>query len=119
MLADSDKCADGLRVFESGDQVTFQSTGDAMAESRQFGTLISEDFSGVPRELGVVRRKVAVPLLNGVELPLSVLDTVEIAKGVFKDLYQGSKVREVDGVIFHIWRDLIQGCVLKAVDGKA
>ncbi len=87
LLADSDKCANGLRVFKSGDPVVFQSTGDDMVESRQFGTLIPGDFGGVPRELGLVRSEVAAALLNGVELPLSVLDTVGIAEGVLKNLY--------------------------------
>jgi hypothetical protein len=58
-----------------------------MVESRQFGTLIPGDFGGVPRELGLVRSEVAAALLNGVELPLSVLDTVGIAEGVLKNLY--------------------------------
>ncbi len=34
LLADLDEVGDGLGVLEGGDQVTFQSTGDAVAESR-------------------------------------------------------------------------------------
>ncbi len=41
-------------------------------------------------------------MLDSVELSLSILDMVGVAKGVFEDLYQGSKVREVEGVVFHV-----------------
>ncbi len=34
LLTDFDKVGDGLGVLEGGDQVTFQCSGDAMAESR-------------------------------------------------------------------------------------
>ncbi len=116
MLADSDKYADGLRVFKSGNQVTFQGAIDTVAESRQIGTFVPIDFGSVPREFGVLGGEITVALLNGVKLPLAILDTVGIAKGVLENLYQGGQVGEVNSVVFHVRGDLIQGFVLEAVD---
>ncbi len=90
MLADSNKIAEGLRIFKSGDQVTFQGSRDAVAESRKLGTFIPRDFGSIPGEFGLVGGEVAVAFLDSVELSLGILDTVGVTKGVFKDLDRGS-----------------------------
>ncbi len=54
--------------------------------------------------------------MNCVELPVGILDMVMVSKGILKDLYQGSKVGEVNGVIFHVGGDLVEGSVLETLD---
>ncbi len=89
-----------------------------MTKGGKLGRFIPRDFSGVPGEFSVVGRKVTAALLDGVQFSLSILDSVEVAKGVLEDLYQGSKVGKVNGVVFHVGGDLIKVLILEAVDGE-
>jgi hypothetical protein len=86
LLADLDKVGDGLGVFKCGDQIAFQGTRDSMMEGGKLGRFIPRNFGGVPGEFGIVGGEITVPFLNGVKLPLSILDAVGIAKSVFEDL---------------------------------
>ena len=86
LLADFDKVGDGLGVFKGWDQVSFQGTRDSMTKGGELSGFIPRNFSSVPGEFGVVGGKVAVALLNGVELSLSILNTVGITECVLEDL---------------------------------
>jgi hypothetical protein len=86
LLADFDKVGDGLGVFKSWDQISFQGAGDSVTKGGELSGFIPRNFGGVPGEFSVVRGEVAVALLDGVELSLGILDTVGISECVFKDL---------------------------------
>jgi hypothetical protein len=66
-VADFDKVGDGLGVFKSRDQNTFQSTNDSMTEGGQLCGLIPRYYSGVSEKFPVVGREITAALLNGVE----------------------------------------------------
>ncbi len=70
-------------------------------------------------EFGIVGGEVTVSLLDCVQFTFGILDAIRVAEGVFKNLNQGSQIREVHSVVLHVGGDLIKGVILKAVDSES
>jgi hypothetical protein len=56
--------------------------------------------------------------LDGGKFSSGVLNTVGVAKGIFKDLHKSGEVFLFHRVIFDLWRDLVEGVILETVDSK-